>query len=103
MIVRIWSSGIVKGRENEYLTFAGGISMPMFKEHPIKGVYILTTERKTKVVTLWNNLDDITKMENSEKYKETVNKILASGLIEGDQSVELFECQYCLIDWLAEF
>lgn len=103
MIVRIWSSGIVKGRENEYLTFAGDISMPMFKEHPIKGVYILTAERKTKVVTLWNNLDDITKMENSEKYKETVNIILASGLIEGDQSVELFECQYCLIDWLAEF
>jgi hypothetical protein len=71
--------------------FVKKISIPMFKKHKLKEAYFLMCDSRTKVITIWENKADIVRMENSKSYKATVAKILSSGLIEGDQSVELFD------------
>lgn len=51
MIARIWSTGILKGKENEYLNFVKKESVPMFKmQTGILNVQILLQQEKSLVL-----------------------------------------------------
>ncbi|HET9055501.1 MAG TPA: hypothetical protein VFN30_01510 [Chitinophagaceae bacterium] len=66
MLVRIWTTGIVPGKETEYLNFANEYFIPMFrKQAGLLNVNILIKPGKSLVFTYWENEEDIVSMENN--------------------------------------
>ncbi len=64
MIARIWSTGIIKGKEEEYLSFAKNESLRMFKmQTGIVDVQILVQQEKSLVITYWSRVEDIERMD----------------------------------------
>ena len=92
MVVRIWTTGLGKGKTEEYLKFARDYSVPMFKKQiGILGVTVLIKGNKSQVLTYWNEEENIALMENNNLYKETVNKIMEAGLLGKLQNVDIFD------------
>ena len=92
MIVRIWSTGLIEEMKDGYLNFAKNNSLPMFRQQEgILGVNVLVKEDKSLVLTYWNNMEDIIKMENNALYKHTVAAIQISGFLKAPQDVEIFD------------
>ena len=92
MIARIWHTGIVAGKVDDYQEFANQKSLPMFRQQKgLIGVQILTQKDKSLVITLWNDENDIHKMEQNPVYIQTVNEIIETGFLTDEQHVEIFE------------
>lgn len=92
MIVRIWTTGLVKGKTEEYLKFASEYSLPMFKKQSgILGATVLIKGNESQVLSYWNKKEDIDLMESNDLYQETVNKIMHAGLLGNQQSIEIFD------------
>ncbi len=92
MIVRIWRTGIDPGRVEEYETFAREYSVPMFrKQRGFQGVLFLRMGGRAAVITLWGNMYAVERLAGSPSYQETVKRIVETGILEGDQTVEIFE------------
>ena len=97
MLVRIWSTKIVKGREAAYLEFAREVSIPMFrKQEGLLGVRVLLTAGKTQVLTFWRDTDSMRALEYNQLYLSTVDRIRAAGFLEGLPSVEIVKSPFNL-------
>lgn len=67
MIIRVWTTGLVPGKRNDYLAFAKNHSLPMFKRQAgILGVNVLLKEGKSLLLTYWK--ENIAAMEKSILY-----------------------------------
>jgi hypothetical protein len=92
MIARIWSTGIHAERLADYRLFAQSVSLPMFKKQPgILGVQILTQPDYSLVITLWQGVEDIRRMERDPVYLDTVAAIQNQGFLTGEQKVDVFD------------
>ncbi len=92
MIARIWRTGIKPGREEAYERFAREISLPMFRaEQGFAGVLMGRDGNSAWVLTLWNDRAAIDALASSETYQATVERILASDLLDGEQTTEIAE------------
>jgi len=92
VIVRIWRTGVDPDRVEEYETFARERSLPMFrKQRGFRGVLFLRTGERAAVVTLWENMHAVERLAGSPSYQETVARIVETEMLEGDQTVEVFE------------
>lgn len=92
MIVRIWRTGVDPARVVEYETFAADESLPMFrKQSGFSGVLFLRTGGYASVVTLWEDMHAVERLADSPTYLETVKRIADSGILVGDQVIEVFE------------
>lgn len=90
MIVRIWRTGIVEERAEEYDAFAHTRSLPMFQRQPgCRGVYFTRTEAGRAVVTIWADREAVDALAQSDDYLSTVDAIGAAGFLIGPQSVEV--------------
>ena len=93
MIVRIWRTGIDPARAGEYERFAGERSLPMFRRQAgFRGVLFASGDETERVVlSFWENADAVEELGRSPTYRETVDALLATGILTGEQTVELLD------------
>lgn len=92
MIIRIWTTGPIPSKKNQYLEFAKIYSIPMFKKQKgILGLNILVKDDKSLVLTYWKDKKQIDAIENDLLYHQTVDKIRNAGFLAEPQQVEIFD------------
>ncbi len=93
MLVRIWRTGVDASRLAEYGEFERERSLPMFREQRgLLGVLFLReADDRAAALTFWEDEEAIRALAASPSYKETVETLLATGLLRGEQTVEVFE------------
>ena len=91
MIVRTWQTAIDPDRVNEFEAFVNTYSLPMFKLQPgCLGVLVSRDGRMATTLSFWEDRASIDQLDTSTTYKETVERILATELLRGDQTVKIF-------------
>ena len=106
MILRIWRAQIEPSTRPICEQFEQTYSLPMFRALPgCLGVFFLFTTQEWLAASLWDSQDSIEKLSVSSVYQETVNKLVATGLLVGEQSVELLEVTGGFLEtqWLERF
>lgn len=93
MLVRIWRTGVDASRLAEYGEFERERSLPMFREQRgLLGVLFLReADDRAAALTLWEDEEAVQALATSPSYRETVEALLATGLLRGEQTVEVFE------------
>jgi quinol monooxygenase YgiN len=92
MLIRIWQVKVKPDRFYDLEDFARSHSLPMFKKQEgCLGVLFSRDENYCATISIWENMKAIEKLRDSSSYNETVEKIVATGMLEGEQSVEIFE------------
>jgi heme-degrading monooxygenase HmoA len=99
MIVRIWRTRVDSSRMSEYASFEQERSLPMFrKQSGCLGVLFLRTgAEECAALTMWSGLEAVQALSTSTSYRRTVRELEATGLLKGEQSVEVFEVKGGLI------
>ncbi|MDJ0947394.1 MAG: antibiotic biosynthesis monooxygenase [Alphaproteobacteria bacterium] len=88
MIVRVWTSRFDTARRAELEDFANRLSLPMFHRHDgCQGVLFAYDGEDWVTVTLWRDRDSIDRLNQSDDYQATVDKILAAGFLREPQTV----------------
>ncbi|WP_036358131.1 hypothetical protein [Microvirga sp. BSC39] len=99
MKCRIWRTQVVPDRFGDYERFARETSLPMFRSQTgYRGVMMAGDGADRVVITLWENDDAIAALDASPTYRETVSKIIATGFLTGDQSVEVYDTHLSDLD-----
>jgi heme-degrading monooxygenase HmoA len=80
-------------RFEEYERFARERSLLMFRaQHGFIGVLFMREKAdRAAVLTLWEDEKAVEELEASPLYRQTVEAILGSDFLAGEQSVEVFE------------
>lgn len=93
MIVRIWRTGIDPSRADEYERFADERSLPMFRaQQGFRGVLFTNAAAGGRaVISFWDDASAIDALDRSESYRKTATALGATGILSGEQSVELLE------------
>ncbi|GAA1114894.1 hypothetical protein GCM10009630_10360 [Kribbella jejuensis] len=91
MIVRIWRTGVRADRVSDYEQFARTRSLPMFRRREgCLGVLFAADAGERIVITLWDGPESVDRLAESTEYRETVDALSATGILEGEQSVQVF-------------
>jgi heme-degrading monooxygenase HmoA len=94
MVMRIWRTGIEESRSDEYRRFAEGNSVPMFSAQAgFVGVFFAAAPGTRAVVTFWESAAAAEALEQSASYLHTVEAIVATGILCGPTSTEIFELE----------
>ena len=95
MLVRIWRTSVDAARLAEYGEFERKRSLPMFREQRgLLGVLFLReADDRAAALTFWEDEEAIQALATSPSYNRTVETLLATGLLRGEQSVEVFEVE----------
>jgi heme-degrading monooxygenase HmoA len=93
VIVRIWRTGIDPARADEYERFAQERSLPMFRAQPgFRGVLFTTAaDGDRAVISFWEDEQAVELLDRSESYRETASALGSSGILRGEQSVEVLD------------
>ena len=92
MLIRIWRVNIVPERIGDLEDFANTYSLPMFRmQAGCLGVLFTRDGYNCAVISIWENMQAIEKLKASPSYNDTVEKIADTRMLEGEQSVEIFE------------
>jgi heme-degrading monooxygenase HmoA len=93
VIVRIWRTGIDPGRAEEYERFARERSLPMFRSQAgFRGVLFASADETERVVlSFWEDAGAAAALGESPRYRETADALLASGILTGEQTVEVLD------------
>ncbi|HEV8382569.1 MAG TPA: hypothetical protein VGQ29_13365 [Gemmatimonadales bacterium] len=105
MILRIWRTGVDPGRWREYAEFEREHSLPMFRAQPgCRGVLFVRLPQGVGAAacSFWDDQESIEALKSSATYQATVARLLATGLLTGDQTVEILEVAGGAIDILKE-
>ena len=91
MIVRIWRTGIDPARADEYERFAEQRSLPMFRTQPgFCGVLFTTAaDGGRAVISFWDDERAVELLDRSESYRDTASALGSSGILRGEQTVEV--------------
>jgi heme-degrading monooxygenase HmoA len=91
VIVRIWRTGIHQARAEDYDRFTRERSLPMFRSQAgFRGVLFAAGRDAERVVlSFWEDGVAVAALDQSPSYLETVDALLASGILSGPQSVEV--------------
>jgi heme-degrading monooxygenase HmoA len=99
VIVRIWRTAVDTGREDEYREFEEQQSLPMFRRQAgFLGVLFLRSNQGAAALTLWAGNEEVERLAQSPTYLATVERLERTGLLGGDQTVEVFEVAGAHID-----
>lgn len=100
-VARIWRTTIDANRADEYERFASEQSLPMFRRHDgFLGVVFAGTGSERVVITFWSSHEAIDALNRSPLYRETVERIEATGFITGPASAEVFDIHDGSLDGL---
>jgi heme-degrading monooxygenase HmoA len=80
---------------DEHRHFERERCMPMLREQPgFLGVLFLKyAEHHASSLTIWEDAGAVEALRSSPSYREIVRGLAASGLLAGDQSVEVLEVE----------
>ena len=95
MILRMWRAKIVPERIGEYRSFEQERCLPMLRKQPgFLGVLFLQGSGCDAVsITIWEDRGTVEALESSPSYRKTTHELAKSGLLRGEQSVELLEVE----------
>jgi quinol monooxygenase YgiN len=92
MLIRIWQLKVKPDRFDELEDFTRTYFLSMFKEQKgCLGVLFTHDENYCAMISIWEDMQAIEKLRDSASYNDAIEKILGSGMLEDEQSVELFE------------
>ncbi len=92
MIARIWRTQVESARLAEYEKFAQEQSLPMFQQQRgFLGVFFLREHQDCLVLSLWTDRAAVEALATSATYQGTVHRLYDTGLLLGQQQVELFD------------
>lgn len=92
MLLRIWRTEFDPERIQELREFAATRSEPMFESFPGCQGFVFAHDHSTYVtMSLWRDAADIAEAEATALYQETVAALLASEMLLGPQTVEIFD------------
>ena len=93
MIVRIWRTRVDPARTGEYERFADERSLPMFRQQTgFRGVLFASGEKTERaVLSFWEDAAALEALGRSPTYRETVDALVASGILTGEQTVEVLD------------
>jgi hypothetical protein len=99
VIVRIWRTALDTSREHEYREFEEQQSLPMFRRQAgFLGVLFLRSNQGAAALTFWACNQDVERLAQSPTYLATVQRLERTGLLGGDQTVEVFELASAHLD-----
>lgn len=94
MVIRIWRTRVQSDRQLDYFRFTQDESLPMFQRQPgFLGVLFARSESDFAVVSLWKGQEAVRELQTSPTYRLTVARIMATGFLVGEPSLEVFEVQ----------
>ena len=95
MILRIWSAALDPARLEEYRRFEAERSLPMLHRQPgFLGVFFLrAAEDRAASITIWEDRGAVEALESSPSYRRTARELAESGLLTGEQLVEILEVE----------
>ncbi len=92
MIARIWRTKVHSARETDHERSAREHSLPMFRMEPgCLGVLFLRTPEDRAVGSLWEDPSAVTALSTSPTYRETAQRLAASGVLTRTPTVEVFQ------------
>ena len=93
MLLRIWTTAVRAEREQQYLGYARTRSREMFLAHAAcLGVFFLRrVDGRHAVCSLWRDAAAIAALSDSALYQSTVRGLAATGALDGEATVEVFE------------
>jgi hypothetical protein len=78
-------------RVNEYEQFATTRSLPMFRRQDgCLGVLFAEEAADRIVITLWEGPEAVDRLAKSADYRQTVEALSSTGILEGEQSVRIY-------------
>ncbi len=99
VIGRLWRTRIDPTRAEDYRSFARSVSTPMFEgQRGFLGVMFGERADERIVITFWDSREAVGNLEASTGYQVTVDRLDATGLLVGRQTVETFEIESTSID-----
>ncbi len=95
MILRFWRAGLDPARMEEYRRFEAERCLPMLRKQPgLLGVLFLREAGGGAVsITIWEDRGTVEALESSPSYRQTTRELAESGLLAGEQSVEVFQVE----------
>jgi heme-degrading monooxygenase HmoA len=93
LLMRIWTTRYDPARRAELEAFAHTVSLPMFhRQQGLRGVLFAATGDHFATVSFWESHEAIRTLEQeSAEYADAVRRITLTGLLVGEQRVEVFE------------
>ena len=92
MIGRLWRCQVNSTKMKEYEMFETNETLPMLLRQPgFVAVLFGRTQKDCTAITLWNDMRDIEALAKSETFIATAKKLESSGMLRGDQNVEIVQ------------
>lgn len=99
MIARLWRTKVRAGHEADYERFAAAVSLPMFRAQAgIVGVLLLRAPGERAALSLWQGEGAVAGLSASPRYRDTVRRLEAAGLLLGSPGLEAFEVHGGFVD-----
>ncbi len=95
MILRIWRAALEPTRLEEYRRFEVEQCLTMLHKQPgLLGVLFLReAEDGAASITIWEDEGAVEALQSSPSYRRTDRELAESGLLVGEQSVEIFQVE----------
>jgi heme-degrading monooxygenase HmoA len=94
MLIRIWRTQLRPGRESDYRRFIDTESLPMFQQQiGFLGVLYTRSASAVAVVSFWKDSEAVERLRTSPTYQQAVTRIMKTGFLLGEPSLEIFEVQ----------
>ncbi len=89
----MWRVKVVPARIEEYRRFEQKRCLPMLRRQPgfLGVLFLREAGDRAASVTVWEDGGAVEALESSPSYRGTTRDLVESGLLAGEQSVEVFE------------
>ena len=89
--MRLWRAKIAPARMEEYRRFEREHYLPMLRKQPglLGALFLRQAEDYASSLTIWEDTGAMEALQSSPSYRETDHNLAESGLLAGDQSVEV--------------
>jgi heme-degrading monooxygenase HmoA len=100
VLLRLWRTEFDPERIEELNEFAKTRSVPMFDSFPGCAGHLFSHHDDTfMTISMWIGHHAIRQAEASDLYRETVDALEATGILRGEQHVEVFEVSALNLGW----
>lgn len=100
MLLRIWKTEFDAERLDELNEFAKTRSTPMFDSFPgCMGHLFAHRDGTYYTLSMWIGAHAIREAEATDLYRQTVAALLATGILRGEQTVEVLDIDALNLGW----
>lgn len=95
MILRVWRAKIVPTRLEEYRRFERERCLPMLRKQPgfLGVLFLRAAEGNAASITMWEDGGAVEALKSSPSYRRADHELAESGLLGGEQLVEILEVE----------